>query len=675
MKYKNWTIPYTLPQPPEELVRAGFSPLLSLILQLRGCSDESEARRFLYAGAEALWEPRLLADMDTAVERIQRAVQGDEKVAVYGDYDVDGITSTCLLAGYLRTLGLDCEAYIPDRMEEGYGLNLAAIDSIAQRGVTLIITVDCGVTGINEVNHAREIGVDMIITDHHECMAQLPDAVAVINPKRHGSKYPNADLAGVGVAFKLICALDGDTQRCLENCCDLVAVGTIADVMPLTEENRIITRLGLHKLRDNPSPGLRALIEVSGAGKKKLSAGSVGYTLAPRLNAAGRLGQADRAARLLLSEEGVLAGKLAYELCQLNHDRQMLEMDIWTQALEMIGKDKPDRPIVLASENWHQGVIGIVASRLVEAFGVPAVMICLCGGTGKGSCRSFGDFNLFEALSACSELLINFGGHAAAAGLNISADQIDAFRDTLGEFYIKNPPVGESSLGIDLRISSPELLDMDCVESLELLEPCGNGNPRPVMCMTAARLVEVTPIGNGKHLKLRVEKFGFSYDCVFFSQTPKSLGAWEGELVDIAFFPQINEFRSRKSVQLLMTDLRRHEFMPLCMKILSSEELAPGEAADCLPCRADLVRVWKRLSACGGSFEGTIEDCLELLSPTGLYPPMICVGLMAFSELGLAELEFGDGRINLRINEGAPRVDLSSSLLLRKLDDLTHGES
>jgi single-stranded-DNA-specific exonuclease len=670
MNYSIWKIPYDSPERAPELEKAGYTPLLGIILRMRGYDTPEKVRAFLGGGADDLCDPFLLSDMDKAVGRIRRAVDSGERVAVYGDYDVDGITSTCLLTGFLRSLGLECEPYIPDRMEEGYGLNSAAVDALASRGATLIITVDCGVTGIAEAQHAQEIGVDMIITDHHECMDELPPAVAVVDPKRPDSRYPNTSLAGVGVAFKLICAIDGSVENCLDRYCDLVAVGTVADVMPLTGENRVITGAGLKKLKDHPRAGLLALMKEAGIGDKQLTAGSIGFTLAPRLNAAGRLGQASRAAALLMSEDETRAAALASELCQLNRDRQALEGSIWQQALAMLGDTKPNAPIVLANSGWHQGVIGIVASRLTEAFGLPAIMICLDGENGKGSCRSYGGFNLFEALSSCSEFLDSFGGHALAAGLNINVDKISAFRQALAEYYRQNPPSNEISLDIDLRIDSPDLLSMKCVESLALLEPCGNGNARPVMCLVGAELVSVMPIGGGKHLRLRLGKFGQIYECIFFSHTQEELGLSPGDLVDAAFFPQINEFRSRRSVQLLISALRRHDPKPICRKILEGSALTPTDAADSLPRRADMVAVWRALEAQGGGFSGTLDELCRLSRSIGIYAPKLCAGLRAFDELGLVSLRGTADAPTAVIIPNAPKANLADSKLLGELESL-----
>ena len=417
MNYSDWNIPPEQPEIPRRLTEAGYTPLLAALLARRGLDTPEAAESFLHGGPELLGDPLLLEDMDRAAARLRLAIERRETVAVFGDYDVDGITSACLVTSFLRAKGLDCEPYIPDRMEEGYGLNLAAMDTIKARGARLIVTVDCGITAAQEAGYAASLGMDMVITDHHECGAcPLPAAVAVVDPKRPGSRYPNADLAGVGVAFKLLCAVEGGAERVLSQYADLIATGTIADVMPLTGENRYIVRRGLAMLAESPRPGIRALLEESGALGRRISASTVGFTLAPRLNAAGRLGRADVAVRLLLTRDEGEAARLAAELCRLNRERQEIEHDIYEAARRQLSGEKPTAPIVLAAEGWHQGVIGIAASKLAEEFSLPTVMICLDGDSGKGSCRSCGDFNLFDALSACSGWLEGFGGHALAAG-------------------------------------------------------------------------------------------------------------------------------------------------------------------------------------------------------------------------------------------------------------------
>ena len=660
MSYTQWKIPYGATPVPAALLEEGFSPLLAAILYKRGLSDRRQARRFIDCSKELLGDPLMMTDMPQAVRRLSRAIAEKERVAVYGDYDVDGITSSSLLGDYLRSRGLPCEIYIPDRQEEGYGVNCGAIDVLHQKGVSLIITVDCGVTAVEECAYAAALGIDMIITDHHECQDILPDAIAVVDPKRPDCHYPSRDLAGVGVAFKLLCALEGNADAILARYADLVAVGTIADVMPLVGENRYIIKAGLEKLSSDPRPGLRALIDESGLSSRRITATNVGYTLAPRLNASGRLGQASFAARLLLIDSPQQAARCAAELCQLNRERQAIELEIWEEAVAMLDGDTPRHPIVLAREDWHQGVIGIAASRLTEAYNLPAIMICLDGENGKGSCRSYGGFNLFEALSACSEYLEGFGGHALAAGLTIRRENIPAFRQALARYYDKHPPCTEKVLDIDIRVDRAEFLDMHCVEDLERLEPCGNGNPSAQLCLDAAVLEAVTPIAGGKHLRLRLGKFGRSFDAVFFSRSAESLGLRPGALVDAAFFPQINEFRGRRSVQLLMSDLRPHDDSA-ALRVLRGEGYEGP-----VPEREDFVRLWRSLLARGGSLQAPLSAVCETLAP-GMWDAQLCLCLKVFEELQLLDLAWDGSHVRLCRRAGNLRVDLADSRILQDL--------
>ena len=651
MKEKIWNIPEASPIP-EELLRAGCTPLLAAVLAARGMTGEDAVRAFLDDGPFQPDDPMLLPDMPAAVARIRLAKERGETVAVYGDYDVDGITSTCLLTEYLRAAGLTVVSYIPDRLAEGYGVNTGAIDRLREKGVRLIVTVDCGITAVEETAHAAAVGVDMIITDHHECQSALPPAVAVVDPKRADCQYENHHLAGVGVAFKLACALAGGDQRLLAQAADLVAVGTIADVMPLTGENRRIVKYGLEKLRSSPRPGLAALMEQAGVTPARLNANTVGFTLAPRINAAGRLGQVEIAAQLLWEQEPGRAEALAEQLCQMNRRRQQLEADIWDEAVDMLAGHAVGTPIVLAHEGWHQGVIGIVASRLSEAYRAPAVMISLEDGRGKGSCRSWGGFNLFDALAACQEHLESFGGHALAAGLNLRQENIDAFRQALTEYYLQNPPDSEEGVSPDLLITDGQLLSMECVESLEALEPCGSGNPRPLLCMTGARLADLSPIGGGKHTRLTLEKFGQRFDCVWFGRRASDIGAGAGELVDAAFFPQISEFRSRRSVQLVISELRRTDEEALCRQILA------GGSFDCRLSRAELAGLWRALeSVCPQRLKLSRLSALE----PRLRPTQIALGLRVLSELDLASVRAEGGDVDIMLIAWQAKTELDRS--------------
>jgi len=663
----HWKMPGAADDINADFSKAGFTPLLAAVLRARGADTPEKAARFLRRDAGLLHDPSLLTDMDKAVSRIGTALERHEKLAVYGDYDVDGISSACLLLDYFLGLGFDCEVYIPDRLEEGYGVSKRAVDALYARKVNLIITVDCGITAISETAYAKSLGMDIIITDHHECPQILPEAAAVIDPKRPGSAYPFTELAGVGVALKLVCALEKDQAIPLSRYADLVAVGTIADVMPLVGENRYLAYVGLEKLRNKPLPGFAALLEEAGATKKPLNAATIGFTLAPRINAAGRLCQTETAVRLILSKSHEEALVWAKELCSLNRRRQELETTVWDQALAELSKSEPKSPIVLESESWHPGVVGIAASRLTEEFKLPTIMICVDEDNGKGSCRSYGNFNLFEALSACSEHLESFGGHAFAAGLNIKPENIEAFRRALADYYCANPPTDRSELEPELMINDPAVLNMAGIDSLSDLEPCGSGNEAPILCMVGVVLDSVTPIGGGKHLRLRVTARGVSFDCVCFSQTAESLGASEGDRIDICFTPQINEFHARRSVQLLVADIRQSYLSDICRSIFEND--APDTEALRLfrPDREELAGLWRGMKRLGGRLELDTDFVPKDSALASLNPVRLCLGVKVFEELGLLVIQRGPTGIVCLVCENGEKTELERSRLFRQL--------
>ena len=667
MGQMEWKMPCVADEKFDDFKQLGFTPLLTAVLRARGADTPEKARQYLLRNESQMCDPMLLADMDKAVTRIELAVDKHERLAVYGDYDVDGISSACLLMDYFQGRGLDCEVYIPDRLDEGYGVNKKAIDVLYGKGIDLIVTVDCGITALAETEYAKSLGMDMIITDHHECPQTLPEAVAVIDPKRQDSAYPFGELAGVGVAFKLICALEKGSKAPLERYADVVAVGTIADVMPLVGENRYLVYRGLEKLKNSPLPGFAALLEESGAVKKPISAATVGFTLAPRINAAGRLCQTETSIKLLLSKKPEDAAIWAKELCALNRRRQELEMEVWEEAIAALSTEEPKSPIVLESESWHPGVVGIAASRLTEEYRLPTIMICVDEKNGKGSCRSFGDFNLFEALTACSEHLESFGGHAFAAGLNIKPENIDAFRKALAEYYSSNPPEEHQAIEPEILICNPAVLSMEGVISLNELEPCGSGNEHPLMCICNAVLENITPIGNGKHLKLRISHKGCAFDCVFFSRTAESLGAAEGERVDVCFTPQINDFHSRQSIQLLIVDLRRSETLGKCRDIIEKDEIRLDELRPFRPERDEIATFWRKITSLGGRLELSFEKFSEDFNLGFMEPVKLCLCIRILSELKLLDTKVGNGRILCSASEAAEKTELQQSPLFRLL--------
>ena len=685
VKYERWQIPAVPERTVEALMGAGYPYLVSSVLASRGVATSEQAAEALEREHTLSHSPFLMKDMDRAVARINEAFARGEKLAVFGDYDVDGITSTCLLTDYLRSRGADVTMHIPRRIEEGYGLGCDAIRALSESGVTLIVTVDCGITGVEETAYAKSLGVDLVITDHHECKEQLPQAAAVVDPHRPDCPYPFKHLAGVGVALKLVLALgEGREDALFARYCTLAAIGTIADVMRMEGENRTIVQCGLESIDHSDFTGLHALLREAGLTARPVSSIQIGFVLAPRINAAGRMGRAELAAELLLTDDPVRAEKLARELCELNRERQSVEQDIFRRAIEQM-EDLPESErsaLVLSSEDWHQGVVGIVASRLSEKFSCPSFMIHLSGGSGKGSCRSYGGFNLFSALEACSDLLVSFGGHELAAGFTIEERNIPAFRTRMNQYVRahtgEHAPV--SSLEVDVDLTRPALVSLEEVESLALLEPYGAGNNRPVFCLRGATLEAMQSVGQNRHLKLRLQKSRVNFDGIFFSTTSEECGVSAGMRVDAAFFLQINEFRSQRSIQLQLIDLRpsldpsgrENEALTLCRELIGGGTLSPRDAARALPSRDQFVRAWRILEREVGP-QGVSEPMLPLLrrlsaemvgAETFLRMAMC---LHVFAERGLVTIAHDGALLTLRLTADGKKVELDASPYLSAL--------
>ncbi len=685
MRYKQWKIAHPSPEGRAQLERAGIPSLLACVLSARGVTEPEQAWKLLTPGEEPLLDPMLLKDMDRAVLRVGRALKTGELMAVYGDYDVDGITSTCLLTDCLTRLGGRVRSYIPDRLEEGYGLNEEAVLHLARQGVTLIITVDCGITAAREVEFARELGIDVVITDHHECKQAIPEAAAVVDPHRPDCPYPFKGLAGVGVALKLAMAAAGPDRAGLvfRESADLAAVGTVADVMPMTGENRTIVQTGLAALAHPRRVGLAQLMEEAGLGDKPVTSVSIGYTLAPRINAAGRMGQADLAAELLLTRDPGRAAALAQELCALNRERQTIECEIFQECVQRLERRPQSGIILLADEHWHQGVVGIVASRLTEKYSCPAFMVCLDQGIGKGSCRSWGGVNLFHLLTQCQDLLEGFGGHAMAAGFTVREENIPALERRLRQLVLKERAGEElpSLLEIDAAVL-PQELTVEAVEALDALEPCGAGNPRPVLVLTGAHVISAAQVGRGRHLKLRLEGRGVPLDAIFFSVDGSELGLTPGCRVDVAFYPQINDFRGVRSVQLQVVDLRhamtRAQLeQSIYEKYRRGEPLSPQEAQSLLPTRAEFVCLWRYLERqCAGQtfLEDTLARIAQKSARSGGQserPNHTLVCLEVMEERGLISLERQSGRVQITLHRLEHKVDLNASAILRRLREAT----
>ena len=563
--------------------QAGIHPLIARLMIARGIADADAALSFLSSDLTSLSNPHIFRGMDAAVGRIRDALSSGQKIVVFGDYDVDGVTGAAVLFLTLRELGADVDSYIPDRITEGYGLNPGALQKIKQAGARLVLTVDCGISAVKEAETARALGLDLIITDHHESAAvqgngsvpareKLPDALAVIHPRvlrpdtPEGIKVSVGCLTGVGVAFKLAQALldaPADDQR-LRKHLDLVTLGTVADMGRITGENRILVRHGLDILSSDPSflrPGIAALKQVAGLTGKRVNVGNVGFNLAPRINASGRLERADTAFRLMTTDSLDEAARLAVQLDTVNRERQAVEEGIWGTARELCLKADlaTTGAFILSSEDWHPGVIGIVASRIVEEFYRPAALISVKDGVGKGSARSIPGFDLYQGLTACSDLLMGFGGHKYAAGLSIAADQIPHLRERLSAVVLEQ--VGARGFVRTITIDSPVTFDelsFDLLHDIERMAPFGQGNPEPRFGAKGLEVLSIRPVGNNKHLKLRLrQQNGQFFDAIAYNKGA-SIGSWlrSGARVAAVFTPRINTWNGMNNIELDIKDIK-----------------------------------------------------------------------------------------------------------------------
>lgn len=708
-----------------------ISDFSARLLAARGYDDPTEAAAFLHCDNDEFPDPFLLPDMAKAVERITTAIGRGEKILIYGDYDVDGLSSVAALYLYLSERGAQVCYYIPERHSEGYGLNSAAIERFAAAKISLIITVDTGITAIDEVAVAKSYGIDVVITDHHECVlsedkcisscdkcvsagneeesgdreenddrtagaksttaklsagAKLPSAYAVVNPKRPDSRYPFRELAGVGVVFKLLCALAGEDAAAREDICarylDLVSLGTVADVMPLVGENRHIVSRGLSILnRHGGNLGARALLYAAGHTDGKVcTASTIGFLIAPRLNAAGRIGDVNRAAELLITHDPERAESIAELLCEQNRQRQAIETEIFAQAVAMVEQTvdlEQDKVLVLYSENWHQGVIGIVASRLCERYGLPCILITKSGEIGKGSARSIVGFNIYEAIGACREHLLKCGGHALAAGLSLELSEIDAFRRALND-YARERITDEMrvrKLTVDLELL-PNEPDLRHAEAIATLEPFGTDNPAPVFVLRDTVVDSITPLSGGKHLRLLLACGGNSFTALYFNKTPEEFPYARGEHIDVAFHLEINDFRGNRTVQLHLLDTHPcdetlsyiNKQAKAYLRAISMFSITPENLPEMTDFRQSFVYL---RSAARKDLHIEIHTAARHISESGtrtVTPCMLNIMLDVFAERGLITMSrdgLNDAQIALCPVE--EKVDLAASPLWQKL--------
>ncbi len=657
------------------LVSGGYSPLTAMVLSARGMKDPRQAGAYLDCSCP-LDDPFLMKDMDKAVSRVRTALNRGEKIAVFGDYDVDGITATCLLSEFLRSQGADCVIYIPGRMEEGYGLNATAIRQLCRQGVKLIITVDCGITAVAEAELCRQLSIDLVITDHHECKEHLPGAVAVVDPHRPDCTYPHRNLSGVGVAFKLAAALCGSQEQVLADYGDMVCLGTVADVMLLQGENRVFVSRGLEKIRKNPRPGIAALMSECACAPENINATTIGFMLSPRINAAGRMEKIELATELFLTDDPHRAESLAKALCELNRQRQTVESEIYEQVAAELALQTPPMAIVLKGETWHQGVVGIVASRIAEEYHCPTFLICMDGDHGKASSRSYGGFNLFAALTELSPLLESYGGHELAAGFTIHRSRIDDFRREItqrAKGYFAQTDT-RTALDIDCAVT-PEVLTVAGIDSLSALEPCGNGCPKPLLVMEKLQVERISMVGGGKHMRLRLRAGRHGFNAIYFGANPQIASIEPGDMVDVAFQPHVNEFKGERSVQMNVQDIRPH-CKAACnpdtraYRALCRDDLTREQACRLLPDRAMLAMVWRYLSAASQPVqEDAVCLCRKIVrwSSNPLDTDQMLTCLDIFADVGLLLLDRHHNYMTVRLTSSEGKADLNQSQTMQRL--------
>lgn len=655
----------------------GVPFFLAMLMNIRGLDDAAHLREFLGEG-EPLSDPFLLKDMDKAAARITRAVDNMEKIAVYGDYDADGVTSTAMLYSYLETRGADVIFYIPQREGEGYGMNIGAVEYLKEQGVSLIVTVDNGISSVQEVARANELGIDVVVTDHHRPQEILPDAVAVVDAYRPDDTSPYKHFSGVGIAFKLLMALEdgaGDVEDLLEAYSDLAAIGTIGDIVPLTGENRTLIRAGLERLSQSDRPGVQALLENAGVAGKALTSTNVAFTLVPRINATGRMGAPERAVRLLISGYEEEAEVLSEEICADNEERRRVEAEIAEAAfadIEAKGYMK-DRVVVVDGENWHHGVIGIVASRVTERCGKPCMIISRGETEAKGSGRSIEGFSLFEAICACGDLLLKFGGHPMAAGITLKPENIEAFRKRINQYAAEHfPQMPTQTVTLDCKLN-PAALSVSMAQSLTQLEPFGNGNPQPVFGLFNMELSNVTPVGGGGHLRLTLEKNGAVITAMRFNTKPEELPYHIGDKIDLAVQLEAREFRGQPSLTVIVRDMKFAAFNTEknIASLASFEKWQRGEVLSAedknrlYPDRACLAAIYRALR----TVNGKETDQVRFVSQFGkdMTLGLFKTALLVFEERGLVHSEIADDTFTAALIETSGKTDITRSPVLLAL--------
>lgn len=677
---KLWTVASLDKEEASEIqTKYGLPAIIAMLLQIRGFKTKEEIEDFLFNDSK-IDSPFEIKDMDKAVERVQRAIDSGELICVYGDYDADGVTSTALLYSYLEAVGANVIFYIPSRETEGYGMNMSAIDTLNQRNVRLIVTVDNGIAAKNEIDYANSLGIDTVVTDHHMPLADLPNAKAVIDLHRIDCHSRFKQLSGVGVAFKLIMALEGeycDVDSLLDNYADLLSIGTIGDIMELRGENRVFVKRGLESIMNTDRVGISALMETSGIADKPLTAGKVSFTLVPRINSVGRLGSSGKSVSLLLTEDYDEARDIARAMSDDNNERKHIESDIIAKIDSEI-KLNPSlvmsKVIVIDGENWHQGVIGIVASRVKDFYGKPTIIISRDGESSKASGRSVEGFPLCDAVAFCADLLTHYGGHPMAVGLSLKSENIELFRKKINEFAADFPDMPFERLKIDCKLN-PAGITIEMAEELTHLQPYGAGNPTPIFGFYNMTLEEIIPLSNNKHLRLLFSRGGAKLNAMLFFTSTEELPYKRGEVLDIAATLDVNEYKGIRSVSVIIKDIKASDVDSY--EILKSqrifEDFCAGipldrtELQSIYPTREDFAIIYRFLRLNGG-YNFAAETLVHRLNGRLSYGK-IRVSLDAMNELGLITIFEGMGSNNITLNPVRGKVSLETAQIIRGLKE------
>ncbi len=651
--------------------------MVAMMLELRGISERDEIENFLFNDSN-IASPFTIRDMDKAVERITQAIDDNELICVYGDYDVDGITSTAILFSYFETIGANAMFYIPSREDEGYGMNNGAVDYLAKKGVGLIVTVDNGIASVGEIAYAKTLGIDTVVTDHHMPQAQLPPAVAVVDPHREDCPSKFKNLCGAGVAFKLIVALEGeygDFDSLYENYSDLLCIATIADIVELKDENRAFVKHGLNSLKNCDRVGINKLMEQANIDKSNLSVYDVSFKIAPRINSIGRLGRCDNAVKLLLTEDEVEAEQIASLMCDENTERRVIEAQELSEIYEIIRQNPSlvaSRVIVIDGNNWREGVNGLVAARLKEAFGKPTVVISRHNGKAKGSARSVEGFPIHKAIEYCADLLGHFGGHPMAAGLSLDESNIELFRKRINEYANSFENMPFDSLNLSCKLN-PVGISVDLIQNIDYLKPFGAGNPTPIFGLYNMTIQNIVPLSNNKHIRLDLSKNGTSIKALQFGMSTNEFPYNKGDVVDLAVKLSINEYNGTTSPSVAIQAIKfsddnseeiligKRIFEDFCAGVPQPKELLQS----ILPGRQDFALLYTYLRNHSGY--GYSDESLVHRLDNQLSYGKIKVILNALCELGLIRFSEGLKSTAITVIPNPNRVNLESAQIIKRL--------